>query len=61
MIDSLSDVEVKAQLDEDVVGVGLEQTKMNNLKSKFEGLIKSFLQIQVNFEKAYKERSFFVT
>ena len=53
--------ESKTQFDVDVVGVGLEQTKIDDLKSNFEELVKSFLQIQIDVEKADKERSLYLS
>ena len=53
--------ESKTRFDEDVVGVDLGQTMIDNLNSKYEELIKSVLQIQADVEKADKERSLYLT
>ena len=48
------------KFNEDVVGVNREHIKIDDLKSKYKELIKSFLQIQTEVEKSDKEISLYL-
>ena len=54
-------IESKARFDKDVFGVELEKTKIDELKLKYNELIKSFIQTQADVDKTDKEQAIYLS